>query len=70
MATPEPASAPAGKSAEDYVRQFGGLTSAYRSILAETDCAKLGDLFVTANDNHKLGLVVATDDRMRAIGCG
>lgn len=68
-AVPTAEPTPAAKTAEDYVKQYGGLTGAYRSVLGETDCAKLADLFTVANNNHTIGFMVAIDDRMRAIGC-
>jgi hypothetical protein len=68
-AQPIPTIRPAVRDVEDYVRVYSGLAGAYRSILAETSCAKLQEEFYTATDNHTLGFQAAIDDRARDLGC-
>jgi hypothetical protein len=74
-ATPVPTTAatayptPAVKAVDDYVRIYGGLAGAYKSILAETDCKKLQSLFYTATDNNSTGFQAAIMDRAQDLHC-
>jgi hypothetical protein len=76
-----PTVAPAGRTAESYFEEYGGIVSVYEDILSLTDCGSLQDKFNTAADNNDreepgtekfkitLGYMTATDDKMRAGGC-
>lgn len=75
------AAAPAEKTAEDYLNEFGGNVDVYNRILGMTDCIALQAEFDQADANSKLqapgteqyqwsiGYMSAADDRMGAIGC-
>lgn len=64
-----------------YAAEYGGSASVYRQIAAESDCGALQVMFDTADDNRNaaepgtaehrvsLGYMLATGDRMEAIGC-
>ena len=69
VATAAPTGTPFVQSAEEYVRVYGGLAGAYRSILAETSCTTLQDDLYTATENNTLGYQAAIVDRAKAIGC-
>lgn len=74
-------SAPKVKSADDYMKEFGGNVDVYNEILAMTDCAALQEKFDIASANNAreaagtkqfqwtLGYMKVADDRMRAVGC-
>lgn len=73
------ASAP--KTADDYVREYGGNQDVYNKILSLTDCALLQEEFDIASENnqraaagtaeHKetTGYMVAADARMKELSC-
>ena len=70
-----------GKSAEDYLNEYGGNLDVYINILSLTDCIALQGEFDIASGNNAretpgtpqfnwtLGYMTATDDHMQAIGC-
>lgn len=73
--------APAASTAEDYQQKYGGQLSAYREILALTDCAALQARFDLASANNAraaagtaefqwtLGYMLSADDRLKQLGC-
>lgn len=73
--------APAQKTADDYLREFGGNVDVYNRILAMNDCAALQSEFDQAEENTKLqepgtpqykwslGYMQASDARMKELGC-
>ena len=73
QATPAPTATPArtpkADSVDNYVRIYGGLAGAYRSILAETSCTALQDELYTATDNKTVGFQAAIVDRAQDLGC-
>jgi hypothetical protein len=70
-ATPEPIATERSRAqaVDDYVRVHGGLGGVYRTILEETDCAEIQELFYTATDNGSLGYQAAAMDRAADLGC-
>lgn len=67
--TAVPAITPAVRSLDSYLSVYGGLEGVYRSIIAETSCPKLQELFYTATDNHTLGYQVVIEDRSKDLRC-
>lgn len=61
--------APQARSAESYVRTYGGLEGAYRAILAETSCDALQEQMYTATENKTTGFQAAITDRAADLGC-
>ncbi len=73
--------APAQKTADDYVKEFGGNVDVYNRILVMTDCTALQAEFDQADANTKLqapgtpeykwsiGYMTAADDRMKTLSC-
>lgn len=70
-ATPAATRTPAPRAlpADSYIRTYGGLAGVYRTILEETGCAKLQDLFYTATDNSSTGYQSAINDRAFDLRC-
>lgn len=74
-------STPSTKTVDDYMSEYGGNRDVYEKILSLNDCALLQEQFNIAADNnqretpgtanHKatLGYMIASDDRMKAMGC-
>jgi len=69
------------KTADDYVKEFGGNMDVYNNILSLTDCTLLQEEFDIASENnqretpgtpeHKqsLGYMTAADERMKELDC-
>jgi len=74
-------SAPKPKTADDYIKEYGGSANVYQTILALTDCAELQNQFNTASGNNAreqagstnfkatLGYMTAADERMKELSC-
>lgn len=74
-------SAPAVKTVDDYIQEYGGNADVYNHILSLSDCGLLQEQFdIAAGNNanaspgtseHKesLGYMTAADDRMKALNC-
>jgi len=74
-------SAPKAKTADEYIKEYGGSATVYQTILALTDCAELQNQFNTASGNNAreqagstnfkatLGYMTAADERMKELGC-
>lgn len=74
-------SAPALKTVDDYIQEYGGQADVYNRILSLNDCGLLQEQFDIAFGNneisspgtseHKesLGYLTAADDRMKALNC-
>jgi len=73
--------APALKTVDDYVKEYGGNRESYQTILSLTDCASLQEQFNIASENNKretggtpqfkvaLGYMKAADNRMKELDC-
>lgn len=73
--------APTTKTADDYVKEYGGNRDSYQSILSLTDCTALQEQFDIASANNQretagtplfkatLGYMKAADNRMKEINC-
>lgn len=74
-------STPQLKTADDYVKEYGGKVDVYQRILISVDCDQLQQEFNQAESNlglqepgtpqYKwgLGYMAAANDRMKEIGC-
>jgi len=72
---------PTLKTADDYVKEYGGSRDAFQEILSLTDCAALQAKFDTASANNSretagtplfkvtLGYMKAADQRMKDLSC-